>query len=581
MSVAILFVFVKHFHGIPTIDWADNPDQKEKVAREIQLYQLGLVFPAVVLALLGLSGFSKLMTGMKKLNQVILIMPRWLFCLVLFGGACAGSAFLNAHYLHRSPQIIDSHNYYFQARIFKEGRIWVPSEPTMEKFFNFMAIMDTDGRRYGSSFPGHPFFLAIGEFLGVAWLVNPGQGGLIVVLIYMLGTVLFSEGTGRLAGILALCSPFRLFQCSLFMAHPTATLWILVALVVLFHYFRENRASRALFLGFSIAILYLTRPQSAAPVLLPFGFYYLWFLLRGRVSSRHVVLIIVPLVLAITGSFFYNKQLTGDYFVSPRDIASPSLKLGFGADVGRPLPGGGFTGHSLASGLRNTRGNLQLLVRDALGWGGWTVIFLILGIILTRARTVPTLLLLSGLVLMGLFMAYPINSPLFGARYYFEWLPLYLLLLAQGMSGTVKVIQTRTEGRPLIHDLLVPVSSLGLVLFVISSALLFLPAQIDRYYREIKPNTMGQAVKRAGITEGIVFYKGDYFSQAYAFVMNDPLLHNKLLFANDRGDRENILLFSRFPHRAYYRLNDTGRGDIQGKPIPYHPGQHAGLSGTE
>jgi len=568
----LIQVFLHHFSGIPEIQWNLTAVQKEQIAREVQYYYLLLVVPAVFLIVLGLNRAGLLIRSINQLTSFIVNMPRKYFMVTLFVLAFSASAWVSSHYLHRSPQIIDSHNYYFQARIFTLGRLWVPSEPYMEKFFNFPAIMDTDGRRYGSSFPGHPFFLAVGEYFSLPWLVNPLQGGLIVVMIYLLAATIFSEQVGRLAGILVLFSPFRLLQCALFMAHPTATLWILVFLYILFHYFKDRMASRAILLGIVSAVLYLTRPQSAVPVLLPFGVYYIWSLVRGKVPFRHIVVLVLPVVVAITAGFLYNRGLTGEFFISPRDIASPSLRLGFGPDVGRPLPDGTFSGHSLSNGLAYTRDNFLLLIRETIGWGGWTVIFALFAVGAGRSeRTIRLLLLLSGCCLMALFAAYPINSALFGPSYYFEWMPLYLILVAVGMCDFKNLLSDRIPGNSEFGTNVAPLCTLFVLLSISLSLVLFLPSQIQRYCHEIYPNSMKQAVEDARIEHGLIFFRGNYFTGAYAFVMNDPLLKNRVIFANDRGDEENRQLLPIFPGYPLYRFQDAPKGKIPAPPHPYNP----------
>ncbi|MFC1853809.1 hypothetical protein ACFL27_26800, partial [candidate division CSSED10-310 bacterium] len=445
ISLGLIVIFLYLNGGIPAISQKLPHPQREIQAQKIQFLYLLLVVPAILCLSSVLSQLRPLARGLGYSGHWLFTLDRRYFMVLVFFIGFASSALIQYFYLHKLPTIIDSHNNYFQAKIFAQGRIWAPSYPDTEKFFDFVAIMNKDGKRYGSVFAGHPMVLCLGEILGVAWLVNPIQGGLIVIFIYLLGAVFFTDTVGRFAAILSLSSPFKIFQCAIFMVHPTVTLWILIFLWILFRYFEKPLLQRAIWLGLSAGFLYLVRPQSAFPILVPFALYYCVYLLRRQIPVIHTFITVFLIIFSINGSFLYNKRLTGEYLVTPRDIVAPSLTLGFGDKVGKPMGEGRFSGHTWANGCRHTAENCKLLSRESLCWGGFTFLFLLPAFWSQRKSVIPFLMLLSGLLLMTLFFAYPINSPLFGPRYYFELLPFYLLLIAQGMVFTRTWIKEHTE----------------------------------------------------------------------------------------------------------------------------------------
>lgn len=549
-------MFIGRFGGIPSIESGMPFADRENIARTIQFWQMILLFPGIVLISISLTRVDWIRLFFDRVWSFLKSVPRTWFIIVIFVLGLSFSLYFTVYHIHFYPQIIDSHNYYFQSKLFASGRLWVPSETVHQKFFHFIGIMDVGGRRYASSLPGHPIILAVGQLARVPWLVNPVQGGLIVVMIYLLGGLLFTEEIGRFASILSIFSPFRVFQCAIFMSHPTTTLFILIALYALFKSLKSGKYGYTVLFGFCSGFLYLIRPQSAFPILLPFGLYYIYANVRQKRKLYHIFLPIVFVILALAGQAFYNKQLTDDYLVSPRDIVAPSLRPGFGSEVGRPLPDGTFSGHSVKQGLEYTKTNLLLLNREALCWGGFTFLFLIPAILLSGdKRYLIVLMCFSALLTILLYFTYPINSPLFGPRYYFEWFPLYLLSVVVGIFTSLEWIQrmlSRTSfknGEHLLHPVV-------LFFFLFLAAwIVIVPSQIDRYFSDIPPNDLLKTVSEEKLNNAVVFVKNNYFNLSYGFAMNDPFLRNKVLYAGDKGTKNQELQWF-MPDRQFYSLSD-------------------------
>ncbi len=324
--------------------------------------------------------------------------------------ALAGTAFsaaVQVMVLDRIPHVQDSINYLWQARVFADGMISVPSHPLAE-FFSFR-FMVNDGNWYSLFQPGWPAILAIGVLAGAPWLVNPIIGGLTVMMVYLIGRRVFGYKTGVLASVLLAISPFFLFMNSSMMAHPAGALLASVAvwswltgsryMEIIFsghgHAVETSGAGRRLvffFLvcGLSLGGLFLVRAMDGALIALIIGFHGVWLWLSNREYRwlRLLFLMVVPVAAILTGSlqFAYNQIQTGDPMVWPQDVyfgltepVPDCHRPGFGQGIGCPrehgpdLAGQEFT-PALAAKVTSIR--LADLSRKLWGGGLGVVLFL-------------------------------------------------------------------------------------------------------------------------------------------------------------------------------------------------------------
>jgi hypothetical protein len=142
----------------------------------------------------------------------------WRLGLFLAGAAVylavAGSLF------QRMPHCIDEVDYLFQARIFAQGNLWAPLPP-LPDFFHFINLIQADGKWFSQYPPGWPALLALGVIVHAPWIVNPLLGGLLLVMISQLARDLDREETARIAGLLAMGSPYLILMNASMMAHTS------------------------------------------------------------------------------------------------------------------------------------------------------------------------------------------------------------------------------------------------------------------------------------------------------------------------------------------------------------------------
>ena len=137
--------------------------------------------------------------------------------------------------------------YIYHARYLANGELFMPAPPVQEGFEIY--LMQFDGDRWYPSPPiGWPMVLAVGEKLGMAWLVNPVLGGLNIVLVYLLLARLYSSRLARISIFALAISPWYVFMGMNFMTHMfTLTCALFSALGIL--WLRETGKIRWAFLA--------------------------------------------------------------------------------------------------------------------------------------------------------------------------------------------------------------------------------------------------------------------------------------------------------------------------------------------
>ena len=179
--------------------------------------------------------------------------------------------------------------YVWQAQAISHGYLTLPS-PALPKSFLVPFVVDYNGQRFGKYPLGWPVVLALGERLGVPYLVNPLLAGLGVWLTYQLGKRLFGATGGLLAAGLTVTSPFFLMNSGSLLTHPLGLVLTSVFALGWLDAFHTPGISKrwlpALAAGAALGLLALTRPLTAVCVGLPFAVHGLILLVRGDWTTR-------------------------------------------------------------------------------------------------------------------------------------------------------------------------------------------------------------------------------------------------------------------------------------------------------
>lgn len=187
--------------------------------------ETGLIY--IKLFLLTSTSFISLTTFFIKsttFQDILNIRPTKIFIIIIFVTGfiyfLVISFLLNGKYNDYIVSLeLDSISYYTQAKLFTAGHINIPSHELREFFTTGYCI--NDGKFYSKYFPGWPFFLSIGSFLRLQWIINPIFGFLTVVIVYLIGQEIFNRIIGLFASILLLFSPNFYYLSTSYLSEPS------------------------------------------------------------------------------------------------------------------------------------------------------------------------------------------------------------------------------------------------------------------------------------------------------------------------------------------------------------------------
>jgi hypothetical protein len=488
-----------------------------------------------------------------KWATVVAWMPPIVVALIGFGV----TAYIASEILERMPHVQDSVAYYFQAKTFALGRLWVPV-PQLPEFFWHEFVVMADGKWYSKYPPGFPAILAAGVVLGYPWLVNPVLAGVSLLLVFLIGRQIDGVGQGILASVLLLSSPFFLFLSGSFMAH---TAGMTFALLFVFLWLRSHERPTTwvlLLTGASFGIGFLIRPWSAIAIAAPFGAYTLLHVVRNRrpgtLKFALIALGAVPFVLLWLQ---YNAILTGNPLKNTMEMWWSFDRIGFGPDIG-------LRGHHPGNALYNLNRNLTELVRHAFGWPQFATLAIALVPFATgRANRNDWLFLSASVALITAYFFWWADGIMYGPRFYFELMGFLVLLSARGAFTAADRAREWLGGRRLSDS---PGSYSGRVFVCILIAgllahnlSLYLPEQfkLHRGYNFVNRGPVN-AVERAGIRNALVFVDvgqpHEWWNYGMVFSSNDPQLEGDVIYARDLGPDNNRRLRSIYPDRGHYQL---------------------------
>ena len=512
----------------------------------------------------------------------------WLVIPILFTIAAAWTA---EAIIGGVPRVFDGFNYHFQARNLALGQFYAPMPPLAD-MFRFPFIILEGGKWYGSVYPGYPLLLSIGIRLSADWLINPVLGGIALMLLYFACREMLGERSARVASVLTLLSPFARMMSSIFMAHAAAVMWVTLAMWMAWRWFKRGRGATLLepgIAGCAIGWIYITRPQAGVVALAPMFLFVLW---KARLGGwKRVTALVVPLICFVIFLGIYNHQLTGDFRVNPRYHVDPERRLGFGEDLGEPLPGGGRSGHDFARGIRNVRLLTGLWNAEMFGWGswgpiGWMSVMILLALGGNRKQPLQWTLFLSVVFNLVLYVFYYTPSPNFGPRYLAEIIPASVILFISGLH----VAARRLPGSWRYGDRPVGLAILMTVLSVVSICVM-VPLHTD-HYGLLPPVLSKESIPGTQKPSVILIPENLYCMNIYTW--NSPNLNGNIYLpvkapesdtgsgggqGNRRGDfvtadDSGLLIheiLAAFPGRDIFRLERSGGDDDAIGMVRLHP----------
>jgi hypothetical protein len=264
----------------------------------------------------------------------------------IFVGAVslAASAAVGANFGELPAAYHDEYSYLFQARTFLAGRVALPSH-VAPRLFDQMHVLN-EGQFASRYFPGAGLWMAPFVALGHPYWGHWLAGAICAVLMFWIGRELAGDTAGLFAGLITALSPGMALFSNLLLAHHPTLVGLSVFILGFFRMVRSGCWVWALVSGTGLAFAMLCRPMTAAGVALPFGVWFLIWLVRSAFAARsgdgcrfdedlsprssrntpfHRMialsgLFVLPLILALASLFAYDKAITGSGWQTPYSL---------------------------------------------------------------------------------------------------------------------------------------------------------------------------------------------------------------------------------------------------------------------
>ena len=291
--------------------------------------------------------------------------------------------------------------------------------------------------------------------------------------------------------------------------------------------------------GAATGVLSLVRPMDGLALAV---IIFLVLLSDLRTKKRPIAIILFIISTIVVGSLVlpYNRAVTGDPFLFPlndyyqRYFGVNTYALGFGVDRGLnwaidPLPG-----YQPVEAILNAALNIFSINIELFGWAAGSLILVLLGIIAGRWTRLDRWMIISILVLVGLYSLFWFSGgPDFGARYWYLTIIPLIYLSVRGIQR----LEERVEPGQRVRVIL------AVVLLCILSVLNYLPWRaLDKYYHylDMKPD-LASLSKEYLFNNGLILIQGQsHPDYAGAWVWNPIEFRENLpVFAYD----ENLVLY--------------------------------------
>ncbi len=503
------------------------------------------------------------------------------FALLALGASFLFVSWTAAVQYNGEPHIFDASAYLFAAKMYALGHLSVPIPAAIDRFPGpFMVSFD--GRWFGQYAPGTALTLVPGIWLGVPWLVEPLLGTFALFGIGLIAARLYNKQVATLAVVLGTLSPFYTYLAASYLSHTIALFYFVWGLWALLRFAQGkaiwNMALSAAFFGMAgltrdlVALLFVA-------VMLPGVLLLSWRSLRQEWKRW----LLGGCFFFAVGLFFlcislgFNELLTGNIFITPRFLFFPGDHWGFGQGVG-------FYGqHTLAAGFVNLDELLTILAIDLFGWPFYfSFAFLVMPFLTRRAMSADWLLLAAAGIMTSAYIGYFYHGIYLGPRYLYETLPFLLMLTARGivtLAETGKGVRTtlinlrKQQGagkQPLTPHYSV-ITMLLVAILIGCNILYFMPRQVA-LHQNYTGLSAGTSIDLNTIyhppLHNAIVVTGDYsLYQFVLFPLNDPYLHDSVIYALASSPLDYAELRRAYPGRTLYQVIVSVDGSVRYTPV--------------
>jgi len=473
------------------------------------------------------------------------------------------------------PRVHDEIDYLFQAKIFKSGRLYVPS-PCAKEFFDFPHMIN-NGKWYSQYTPGYPFLLLLGVLIQAPWLMNPLLAALSIILFYFLGKEIFNSRVGIFAAALGAVSIWFLLMSSTMMSHTSSLFFTSFFLLFVFRSLKNPSITNGLFAGLGLGIAVLIRPYNAFLLSFPFLLYYAVRLIREPKKRLKNATAFGLITLAfLTVLLIYNQMTNGHplrmgYLV----LHGEEHSLGFGRSGYTDIP------HTPFLGTLRIGESLGALNKYLFGWPLSSFLALLPLLWIARAskeNRKKDMLLAAGFFSMMVGWFFYWGTQVFiGARMFYEVTVIFLLLSAHGITELPALLSRKFKK---LNQLMAKKITIGVLIILVAYAFLFRfpawiwPSDNEWYYENFTNNFAGVTPKihhtlnsipleQSLVIMKLLYHPFESFPNGWwssGFLYNDPFLKGNIIYTNYRGGN-NIKLFQCYPERdIYFYLGTLEKG---------------------
>jgi len=435
--------------------------------------------------------------------------------------------------------------YVYQGRMLAEGHVTLAARVHAEFFYPW--LFGQRGSRLFSQYqPGWPAVIAFAHLLGDERVALVIAAAATVVATWFLAEQV-APGSGIFAAALLLISPIFVVQAGLYLSYLWTTALVTGALACFVAGVRTTRPGPFVAGGALFGLALLTRPFDAFIVAVAAGAYTMVALRRNGVGLRHAaVWTIAGGVPFLTLTAVFDAHVTGNPLRFPLQAADPLDTFGFGKrSIARGQPTIDYTRHAA---LRALSQNVHAMPQWFAGAG--------LGVLLAFAAIAVHRRQLESWLLAAIVALFPI-------AYLFWWATsLAGPGAAKGLGPHYYVpafAPLAVLGGWALHDLADRSSLLvGLALSaLVVGSLTMLPTMLDNAHATTDlQRAKATPLTAANLQNAVVVIRADpsgYTLLNYPFLVGDPRLNDRVLYAIDRGPAS-VTLAQLFPSRRLYQL---------------------------
>jgi hypothetical protein len=251
------------------------------------------------------------------------------FLLLIFCLSTIASASLAYFGSRGFPMSGDGYAYLTQAKILAQGKLYVNSHP-LRQFFH-CDFMVNNGKYFACYPLGTPFFILLGELLGLPWLANPVAGSLALIVIYYMLKEFFSPETARYGVCFILLGHFFNDMNSTYLSHPVSLLFISLFIYLFLTSVKQIRSYRSLLAGLALGGAVFARPLTAAAISTPILLWGLYKLIREKKPFSLLYMFASGISAPLLVLMWINKIQTGNPFVLGYQLQfrSPGFQEGY------------------------------------------------------------------------------------------------------------------------------------------------------------------------------------------------------------------------------------------------------------